>query len=95
VASARILRAVIRPGIVLRARHGCGSSVISRPDQWQALQPLVSIISADERTFPAFSGPQSTLSDFGVSSGPAYFVALAKSIDAHRPLHRPALSFSL
>jgi|EndMetStandDraft_2_1072991.scaffolds.fasta_scaffold122421_2 hypothetical protein len=63
----------------------------SRANHWQVLQPVVGIIIGNDRTFAAFPGPQPTLSDFSVGRRPAYFVAVAKLLDAHRPLSRARL----
>jgi hypothetical protein len=72
-----------------------GSSIIPNSHHRQLLEPLFAIINSDDCAPTAFSSSQPTLFDFRVSRRPSDTVALAKLPDAHRPLPRPALSFSL
>jgi hypothetical protein len=83
---------------VARRRERADSAELASsrtPDQWQALQPVLSVVIDDDCTFAAFSSAQPPFFNFRVGRGPSYFVALAELVDTHCPLQRAPLPLSL
>src|SRR5580704_11696608 len=95
---ARPSRRIVTPFLRTRGAEGSdlGGCFIKRLlEHWQTTQPIFRVVGGDDCAPSGLSRPQPTRVYFLIGFGAAYAVALAESVDAHRPLPCAALAFAL